>query len=119
MLAYFSLEFFGVVSLFLLFVFHFVNIYTFIIPVCFIFAGQSGLTAIGMGEAAGEVKDKANVTAMINFLIIALPVISTYISGHLSTQSPIKLPSVYLIIIALLGILGMILYRMKLLNPKS
>ena len=51
---------------------------------CFLYlAGHAGITAIGMGAAASEVKDQANGTAMINFFIIALPLISTYIASHI------------------------------------
>ena len=107
LLVYFFLEILGVISLLILFMFHFINIYTFIAPVFFIFAGHAGITAIGMGAAASEVKDKANGTAMINFFIIALPVISTYIASHISSQKPLKLPIVYVIIIIVLGVLVM------------
>ena len=105
LLIYFLLEFLGTISLLILFAIHFINIYTFIIPIFFIFAGHVGITAIGMGAAASEVKDKANGTAMINFFIIAVPVVGTYIASHVASQKSIKLPIVYLIIVTILGVL--------------
>lgn len=101
----FSIELIAALILLYLFIQHWINIYALIIPMWFIFIGHAGVTAIGMGAAASEVKDKANGTAMINFLIVACPVISTYIVSLLSMKGPIVLPAAYFVILIILGIL--------------
>lgn len=97
----------------ILFFIKIINIYTLLVPmIFFMFAGciiLSNLAAI----ATIELEDKASANAVLQFIVMLSPVISTFILGNIHIASPIVLPLLFFTMLVIMFIVGIIFQYKK------
>lgn len=93
-------EFFGSLSMLLFFLFKVINIYALFVPMFFVLIGHAFLCINGVSLAIAQDDDKANASAIVNFLSIGSAVLMTFLVGLLRTHSIFVLPITLLCIIA-------------------
>lgn len=93
----FLLELIASVIMLFAFIWHFVNIYTLLLPMSLLCAGHPILTSTALSMAMNQTEDKANGSAIMNFTAMTMPVIMTLLLGSLHVSAPWIMPAIFLI----------------------
>jgi DHA1 family bicyclomycin/chloramphenicol resistance-like MFS transporter len=90
-----SIAFLGVLVMLLAFIMHWLNFATLFLPVAIIYLGFSLVFANATALATSQAKDKANASAMINFINMGTSVLSVLVLGLIPSRSALILPIIY------------------------
>jgi DHA1 family bicyclomycin/chloramphenicol resistance-like MFS transporter len=92
----------GVLFIFLSFLFHWINIVSFLAPLLIImFALPIGYSSVTV-MAQMEYDDKATGSSVMSFISIGMALISTFVLTLLPSQNPLMMPLLFLVLIALI-----------------
>ncbi len=107
------LEIIGALTMFFSFIFQIVDLFTLFAPAGLIFAGNVMVygTAATMGISQSE--DKANASAVVNFLTLGMAMLSTFVFGILHISSPWIMPTLFLVALILMQMLYFGVLRQK------
>jgi DHA1 family bicyclomycin/chloramphenicol resistance-like MFS transporter len=98
----FLFQLIGTIMMLVFFFIHQVTLITLLFPMLFVCAGQPLLGASAMLLGTNESHDKSNGSAVVTFLAIFIPTIMTFLLALLNIKSPIVLPSLMLLSLALM-----------------
>ena len=107
------LELIAAVSMLICFVFHVVNVWTLLAPTGFFFAGNVMFYGTAAPFGIRQSSDKANASAMVNFLALGTAMISTMIFGTLHSTQPWFMPAMFLGSWVLIVVIYFLLIREK------
>lgn len=88
----FCLEALGTFVLLLSFLFNWISIVSFLLPVGILFVGHAMIVSNATILAMVKMKDKANSSAMMNFIGLVMSVAITFVLGLLNTASALAFP---------------------------
>ncbi|OGT25566.1 MAG: hypothetical protein A3I77_04600 [Gammaproteobacteria bacterium RIFCSPLOWO2_02_FULL_42_14] len=98
----FAIELSASLVLFFLFIFHFVSLYTLLIPMAFFCIGHPIIGGTILPLSMKQSADKANASAVMNFSSCAMPVAMTFLMGTLHVPYAWIMPVIFLIALALM-----------------
>lgn len=99
----FAIELSATLILLILFLLHFVSLYTLLIPMGFFCIGHPMIGGNAMPLSMQQSSDKANASAVMNFFACAMPVIMTFMMGLLHVASAWIMPVIFLIALFLMS----------------
>lgn len=100
----FALEFGAAVLMFLCFSLQWINLYTLLIPMFFLLIGHSLIASNSATIAMSKTSDKANGSAVMNFVEMATATTATFVLGILHAAHAIILPTLFLLALAMMGL---------------
>jgi MFS family permease len=106
-----SLEIIATIIMLIFFLLGKVNLFTLLAPVGLMFVGHAILYGNASAVAIGQSEDKANASAMMNFLGIGTGVLSTFIFSILHSSKPWVMPTLFLISLGLMGLIYLLLIK--------
>lgn len=109
----FLLELIAALVMFAFFKFHFVTLFTFLVPMGLLCMGHPILSGTSLPLAMSQTEDKANGTAMMSFVSMSMPVLITLLLGMLRIKGPWIMPLIFLISLFLMVCAYIFLVRGK------
>ncbi len=107
----FFLELIASLTMFLLFFFQIVSIWSLLIPMGIICIGHPILSGTALSLSMNQTHDKANGSAIMNFVGLAMPVIMTFLLGALQIKAAFVMPTIFLISLLLMFIIYLLFLR--------
>ncbi|PHQ79476.1 MAG: MFS transporter [Coxiella sp. (in: Bacteria)] len=104
------IELIAAIVMLLAFIFHYVSMVTLLVPMFFIYFGHAFASSNAASASLFFAVDKANGSAVMNFICIALPVVGTLTLATLNIRAPYILP---VILVAAVLILLSIWYSVR------
>lgn len=99
----FAIELFAALVLFLLFILHYVSLYTLLIPMGIFCIGHPIIGGTALPLSMQQSTDKANASAVMNFFSCSMPVLMTFLLGILHVSSAWVMPVIFLIALFLMA----------------
>ena len=93
----FLMELIAALTMFLFFVFHWVTVFTLLVPMGLLCMGHPILAGTTATLAMRQTEDKANGSAVMNFAFMSMPVLITLLLGVLHIESAWIMPLIFLI----------------------
>lgn len=106
-------DFIAAISMLILFLTHHVSMISLLVPMSFILLGHALISSNSSSSAIFFAVDKANGSAVLNFICIALCVIGTFVLSIFHTNDAYVMPLIFLVCIVLLSILLSIVKKYK------
>jgi DHA1 family bicyclomycin/chloramphenicol resistance-like MFS transporter len=106
-----SIEGLGMLVMFCCFVAHFVNMVTLLAPTMLIFAGNVMLYGTSASLGIRQSTDKANASAVVNFLALSMAMMGTFIFSLLHNSAPWVMPTLFLGALFLMGAVYVLLLK--------
>ncbi|HVV67696.1 MAG TPA: multidrug effflux MFS transporter [Gammaproteobacteria bacterium] len=100
--AAFFIELIATVFMLFCFVFHFVNLFTLLAPMALLCLGHAILSSTALSLAMTYAEDKANGSAVMNFVVMCMPVLMTFLLGMLHIGAAWVLPLIFMIALGLM-----------------
>lgn len=100
--AAFLIELIAAVFMLFCFVFHFVNLITLLAPMALLCLGHAILSSTALSLAMTYAEDKANGAAVMNFVVMSMPVFMTFLLGMLHVGAAWILPLILMIALGLM-----------------
>ncbi|EKD91910.1 MAG: hypothetical protein ACD_29C00310G0002 [uncultured bacterium] len=107
----FLIEFISTLMMFTCFLIHDINIYTLLIPMGLFAFGHPALTATALALSTRQFPDKANVSAVANFVMVSMPVLMTFLLSMLHAHNAIVMPIVFLIALTFMVIIYICIWK--------
>jgi DHA1 family bicyclomycin/chloramphenicol resistance-like MFS transporter len=107
------LEVIGTLAMLVCFLLNHISLWSLLIPIGLLFVGHAILYGNAASLAISQTEDKANASAMVNFLAIGTGVISTLLFGLLHSSKPSVMPSMFVVSLALMGVIYLLLIKEK------
>jgi len=107
----FSLEVVGVFSMLFLFLFKAVSLYTMLIPMGIFCLGHPMIAASSISLAMQQHGDKANTSAVLNFIGMGMPVLLTLLLSASHVTAAWVMPSIFLVALLLMILIYCLMMR--------
>lgn len=98
----FTFEIIATIIMFVLFIFHYITIWTLLGPMTLFCIGHPILAGTALSMAMQEASDKSNGSAIMNFTAMSLPVIITLLLGVLNIEAAWILPTMFFVSLILM-----------------
>lgn len=93
------------------FIFHLITLTTLLLPMGLLCIGHAILTSTALSLAMTQTEDRANGSAIMNFVAMSMPVLMTFLLGILHTSAAWIMPFIFLIALGLMLIVYIMLLR--------
>lgn len=112
-LIYFGMvcEVVGAVAMLVLFVAHYITMVTLLVPMSLIYFGHAYVGGNAASSAIYFAIDKANGSAVMNFIGMSMTVIGTFALAMIPNKSPYIMPSIFLVSLLMMFIMQLSLKR--------
>jgi DHA1 family bicyclomycin/chloramphenicol resistance-like MFS transporter len=98
----FSLELIATLIMLLSFVFHWITLITLLLPMGILCIGHPIMASTALSLAMTQTEDRANGSAIMNFVAMSMPVLMTLLLGILHTSAAWIMPFIFLIALGLM-----------------
>jgi Bcr/CflA subfamily drug resistance transporter len=109
----FILELIAALSMFIFFVFHWVTLFTLLIPMGLLCMGHPIMAGTALTLAMQQTEDKGNGSAVMNFTGGSMPVLMTFLLGMLHIGEAWIMPLIFLISLFFMVCVSVLLLRRK------
>lgn len=110
----FALELFAALIMLLCFSLHIISLITLLLPMVLLCMGHPIMAGTALSQAMTQTEDRANGSAVMNFIAMSMPVLMTLLLGTMRISAAWVMPAIFLIALGVMFVVYVMLLREKL-----